>query len=88
MQSDESIRELKAEIEHFKITRFEAKRECHSIKTSLSWRLTWPLRVLRDAGMAFIYKSQRRIRLLSGRRLSSAGVNSQCSFRYQSLAAN
>ena len=72
MQSAERIRELKAEIEHLKITRFEAKRENYSIKTSLSWRLTWPLRVLRDAGMAVINKSQRRFRLLSGRRLSSA----------------
>ena len=63
MQSAECIRELKAEIEHLKITRFEAKRENHSIKTSLSWRLTWPLRVLRDAGMASLSKSQQQFRL-------------------------
>ena len=73
-QSAERIRELKAEIEHLKITRFEAKRENYSIKTSLSWRLTWPLRVLRDAGMAFANKSQVGFRLFSGRRPSSAGV--------------
>ena len=48
VQSEETIRKLHAEIEHFKITRFEAKRECHSIKTSLSWRVTWPLRLVRD----------------------------------------
>ena len=58
MESAERIRELKAEIEHLKITRFEAKRENYSIKTSLSWRLTWPLRVLRDAGAAFVHKSR------------------------------
>ena len=74
-QSEETIRQLKAEIEHFKITRFESKRECHSIKASLSWRVTWPLRVLRDAGMAFIHKSQRRIRLLAADRPSSASDN-------------
>ena len=54
MESAERVRELKAEIEHLKITRFQAKRENYSIKTSLSWRLTWPLRVLRDAGRAFV----------------------------------
>jgi hypothetical protein len=70
----ECIRELKAEIEHLKLTRFEAKRESHSIKTSLSWRLTWPLRLLQDAGVDFILKSQRRVRLLFGRRLLVASV--------------
>ena len=48
IQSAERIRELEAQIEHFKITRFEAKSENYSMKTSLSWRLTWPLRLLRD----------------------------------------
>jgi glycosyltransferase involved in cell wall biosynthesis len=73
-QSAECIRELKAEIEHLKITRFQAKRENYSIKTSLSWRLTWPLRVLRDAGVAFVSKSQVRFRLRSGHRPSSASI--------------
>ena len=63
------ISELEAEIEDLKITRFESKRECHRIKTSLSWRLTWPLRVLRDAGMAGLRRAQDRIRALSGPRL-------------------
>ena len=48
MLSAESIQGLHAEIEHLKITRFEAKRECHSVRTSLSWRVTWPLRLVRD----------------------------------------
>ena len=64
--SAECIREFKAEIEHLKITRFQAKRENYSIKTSLSWKLTWPLRLLRDAGMALVNKSQVPFRSLSG----------------------
>ena len=56
IESGERIAELNADVENLKITRFEAKRECHSIKTSLSWRVTWPLRVLRDEGMAFVNK--------------------------------
>ena len=48
------IATLEKEIEHLKVTRFEAKRECHSIKTSLSWRLTWPLRVLGDKSSALL----------------------------------
>ena len=64
IESAERIRELKAEIEHLKITRFQAKRENYSIKTSLSWRLTWPLRVLRDAGAAFVHKSRARFGLV------------------------
>ena len=74
MESAERIRELKAEIEHLKITRFQAKRENYSIKTSLSWRLTWPLRVLRDAGAAFVHKSRARFGLFSSRGPSSPGV--------------
>ena len=70
VQAAECIRELKAEIEHLKITRFEAKRENYSIKTSLSWRLTWPLRVLRDACMVVIKRSQHQFRLLAGFRPS------------------
>ena len=71
MESAERVRELKAEIEHLKITRFQAKRENYSIKTSLSWRLTWPLRVLRDAGAAFVHKSRARFGLFSSRGPSS-----------------
>ena len=74
MESAERVRELKAEIEHLKITRFQAKRENYSIKTSLSWRLTWPLRVLRDAGAAFVHKSRARFGLFPSRRPSSPGV--------------
>ena len=68
MHSAERISRLEAEIEHLKITRFEAKRKYHSITTSLSWRLTWPLRVIRDAGIAIFHKSQCWVRWLSRRR--------------------
>ena len=74
MRSAESIRKLEAEIEHLKITRFEAKRENHRIKTSLSWRLTWPLRVLRDAGVDFVSKSRQQFRRFLRRQLSSASA--------------
>ena len=57
----DKIRELNAQIEHLKITRFDAKRECHQIKTSLSWRLTWPLRVVGDACEGFLARSKRRL---------------------------
>jgi 2-polyprenyl-3-methyl-5-hydroxy-6-metoxy-1,4-benzoquinol methylase/glycosyltransferase involved in cell wall biosynthesis len=41
----------------------EARRVYHSITTSLSWRLTRPLRALRDAGAVSINKVQRRVNL-------------------------
>ena len=74
-ESAERIRELKAKIEHLKITRFEAKSENYRIKKSLSWRMTWPLRLLRDAGMAFAHKSRARFRLFSSH--PSAGVKGE-----------
>ena len=52
VQCGDKIARLEEGAEHLKITRFEAKRECHSMKTSLSWRLTWPLRILRDKAAA------------------------------------
>ena len=59
MLSAESIHGLHAEIEHLKITRFEAKRECHSVKTSLSWRVTWPLRLARDRFASVVWHARR-----------------------------
>ena len=56
------IATLEKEIEHLKVTRFEAKRECHSMKTSLSWRLTWPLRVLGDKCSALLSWGSSRTR--------------------------
>jgi 2-polyprenyl-3-methyl-5-hydroxy-6-metoxy-1,4-benzoquinol methylase len=47
--SGESIVKLETDLEQLNIARNEAKRECQSMRASLSWRLTWPLRILRDA---------------------------------------
>ena len=71
-QAAECISKLRAEIEHLKITRFEARRENYSIKTSLSWRLTWPLRALRDAGTVVIRRAHRQFPLLASWRSPSA----------------
>ena len=60
IESGERIAKLDSDVEHLKVTRFEAKRECHSMKTSLSWRLTWPLRVLRDSSTALLDQLKRR----------------------------
>jgi glycosyltransferase involved in cell wall biosynthesis len=57
-EAEETIRQLKAEIERLKVTRFEAKRECHNIKRSLSWKMTWPFRALRGAILALLSKSR------------------------------
>ena len=58
--SAENIVKLNAEIEHLKVTRFEAKRECHRMKTSLSWRVTWPLRLFCDRSAVFFGQLKRR----------------------------
>ena len=59
LESGERIAKLDSDVEHLKVTRFEAKRECHSMKTSLSWRLTWPLRILRDKSAAILNQLKR-----------------------------
>ena len=59
IESAERLANLETEVEHLKVTRFEAKRECDSMRTSLSWRLTWPLRVFRDATCAFFNQLKR-----------------------------
>ena len=59
-QSAAKVRQLKQQVEHLNLTLRKARRLCHSMSTSLSWRLTWPLRVLRDAGVTTINKLQRR----------------------------
>ena len=59
-QSAERVRELEERVEHLNLTLREAKRLCCSMSTSLCWRLTWPLRVLRDAGARTLNKLHRR----------------------------
>jgi glycosyltransferase involved in cell wall biosynthesis len=63
-ESAERMAKLNSDIEELKITRFEAKRECHSLKTSLSWRVTWPLRVVRDRSAAVLNRLKSRRNLL------------------------
>jgi Domain of unknown function (DUF4214) len=49
VQLKEKIRQLEEQFANTKLALDEARRLCHSMRSSLSWRLTWPLRVLRDA---------------------------------------
>ena len=60
-ESSKRVTQLDEEVEQLKITRFEAKRECYAMKTSFSWKLTWPLRVLRDMSSAFVCRAKHRI---------------------------
>ena len=59
-ESGERISKLNSEVEQLKVTRFEAKRECQSMRNSLSWRLTWPLRIVRDRSAALFHQLNRR----------------------------
>jgi hypothetical protein len=59
-QAADKVRQLEEQVEHVKLALLEARRLCHSMSSSLSWRLTWPLRVIRDAGAATLNKVQRR----------------------------
>jgi ubiquinone/menaquinone biosynthesis C-methylase UbiE len=59
-QSADKVRQLEQQVEHLNLTLRKARRLCHSMSTSLSWRLTWPLRVLRDAVSRTLNKVQRR----------------------------
>jgi ubiquinone/menaquinone biosynthesis C-methylase UbiE/glycosyltransferase involved in cell wall biosynthesis len=59
-QSAEKIRQIEQQVEHLNITLVEARRLHQSMRSSLSWRLTWPLRALRDAAVAALRNVQRR----------------------------
>ncbi len=48
------------QVEHLNRELREARRLSHRMNRSLSWRLTWPLRVLHDAGTATLKKVKRR----------------------------
>jgi GT2 family glycosyltransferase/ubiquinone biosynthesis protein Coq4 len=58
-QSGEKVRRLEEQVSQLDLTRSEAEHLCHSITTSLSWKLTSPLRVLRD-GIARAFKKIKR----------------------------
>src|SRR5258708_37477169 len=59
-QSADKVRRLEEQVEQLNVSCFEAERKCHSMSTSFSWRLTLPLRVLRDAVATTLNKIQRR----------------------------
>jgi hypothetical protein len=58
-QSAEKVRRLQEQAAHVNLALDEAKRLCESMTNSLSWRLTRPLRVLRDAVAATVKKLRR-----------------------------
>src|SRR5271163_4197762 len=59
-QSADKVRRLEEQVEQLNVSRFEAERLCNSMSASFSWRLTRPLRVLRDAVATKLNKVQHR----------------------------
>jgi glycosyltransferase involved in cell wall biosynthesis/SAM-dependent methyltransferase len=60
-QSADKIGQLEKQVEHLNATLVEARRLYQSTRTSLSWRLTWPMRVIRDVGATIVYQARRRV---------------------------
>jgi SAM-dependent methyltransferase len=65
-QSSEQVRRLEEQVGQLDLARIETEQLCQSISTSLSWKLTRPLRVLRDgdAITSILKKIQQRDKLL------------------------
>ena len=61
IESGERIAKLETDVEQLKIARIEATRECQSMRASLSWKLTWPLRALRDTIETISNKAKNRL---------------------------
>jgi hypothetical protein len=61
IESGERIAKLETDVEQVKIARIEATRECQSMRASLSWKLTWPLRALRDTIETISKKAKNRL---------------------------
>jgi ubiquinone/menaquinone biosynthesis C-methylase UbiE/glycosyltransferase involved in cell wall biosynthesis len=59
-QSSDKVRQLEEQVVHANLALDEARRLCRSMSSSLSWILTRPLRVLRDAVAATVKKVKRR----------------------------
>ena len=59
-QSADKVRQLQEQGEQLNFALREAKHLCHNMSRSLSWRLTWPLRVIRDVGARTLNKVRRR----------------------------
>jgi 2-polyprenyl-3-methyl-5-hydroxy-6-metoxy-1,4-benzoquinol methylase len=58
----ERIAELDSSLEHLRIIQSVLKCECDSIKTSYSWKLTAPLRLLRNSIVAIVEKAKKALR--------------------------
>ena len=71
-----TISRLNSACEGLKVTCSEAKGECESMRNSLSWRLTRPLRLLRDIGNPLFNQLKRR-RVTAPAQLSERRENSR-----------
>jgi SAM-dependent methyltransferase len=60
IESGEKIAKLETDVEQLKIALIEATRECQSMRASLSWKLTWPLRILRDTIETIPHRAKNR----------------------------
>jgi hypothetical protein len=58
VRSEEGTRFLEREIDRLKIACSEAQRECQSMRSSLSWKVTWPFRLLRDSSVALLMSNR------------------------------
>jgi SAM-dependent methyltransferase/glycosyltransferase involved in cell wall biosynthesis len=59
-QYTEQVKQLQGEAEQLNLALQEARRLHQSVTHSLSWRVTWPLRVIRDAGATSASKMRGR----------------------------
>ena len=57
-QAHEQLLAQSSQSADLKLTLQEARQLCHGMKRSLSWRLTWPLRVLHNVGVAALNRVQ------------------------------
>jgi ubiquinone/menaquinone biosynthesis C-methylase UbiE/glycosyltransferase involved in cell wall biosynthesis len=74
-QFAEQVKHLQGEAEQLNLALQEARRLHQSVTSSLSWRVTWPLRVIRDAGVTSAFKMRRRYNApLKGHESSQADI--------------
>jgi ubiquinone/menaquinone biosynthesis C-methylase UbiE len=55
-QSEDKVRQLEAQVLHLNLALDIATRSARNMRSSFSWKMTWPLRFLRDAGAAILGK--------------------------------
>jgi ubiquinone/menaquinone biosynthesis C-methylase UbiE/glycosyltransferase involved in cell wall biosynthesis len=80
-QSELKVRALEEQIEQLNLALREAERLRHSMSRSLSWRSTWPLRVVRDVGARTLNKVKRN----ESPRLEKAPERSEATNRVDSV---